>query len=111
MVHGEHVFRTGQDALDVFATAGVSVRLVPAFRLGLEYIVQDLEEVGAGPVDPDDAPVPGKAEGGVHQFVGLGGTFDLLHHKLFINFGPALAFRPEIGQVAPVGRALVSYSF
>ncbi len=43
--------------------------------------------------------------------VGLGGTFELLHHKLFINFGPALAFRPEIGQVAPVGRALVSYSF
>lgn len=113
MVHGEHVFRTGQDALDVFATAGVSVRIVPAFRLGLEYIVQDIEEAFAssGPIDPDDAPVPGKAEGGVHQFVGLGGTFDLLHHKLFINFGPALAFRPEIGQVAPVGRALVSYSF
>ena len=101
MVHGEHVFRTGQDALDVFATAGVSVRLVPAFRLGVEYIVQDLEEASA----------TDKAEGGVHQFVGLGGTFELLHHKLFINFGPALAFRPEIGQVAPVGRALVSYSF
>jgi hypothetical protein len=113
MVHGEHVFRTGQDALDVFATAGVSVRLAPAFRLGVEYIVQDIEEAFAssGTVDPDNAPLPGKAEGGVHQFVGLGGTFDLLHHKLFINFGPALAFRPEIGQVAPVGRALVSYSF
>jgi hypothetical protein len=112
MVHGEHVFRTGQDALDVFATAGVSVRLAPAFRLGVEYIVQDVEEAFAssGPVDPDNV-MPGKAEGGVHQFVGLGGTFDLLHHKLFINFGPALAFRPEIGQVAPVGRALVSYSF
>jgi hypothetical protein len=90
----------------------VSVRLVPAFRLGLEYIVQDIEEAFvSGSVDPDDAPVPGKAEGGVHQFVGLGGTFELLNHKLFINFGPALAFRPEIGQVAPVGRALVSYSF
>lgn len=110
MVHGEHVFRTGQDALDVFATAGVSVRLVPAFRLGVEYIVQDVEEAFAS-ADPGDAPVPGMAEGGVHQFVGLGGTFELLHHKLFINFGPALAFRPEIGQVAPVGRALVSYSF
>ena len=113
MVHGEHVFRDQSDALDVFATAGVSVRLTPAFRLGVEYIVQDIEEAFAssGPVDPDDEPVPGKAEGGVHQFVGLGGTFELLHHKLFINFGPALAFRPEIGQVAPVGRALVSYTF
>jgi len=111
MVHGEHVFRDESDALDLFATAGVSVRLVPAFRLGVEYIVQDIEEAFVSGGDSDDAPVPGKAEGGVHQFVGLGGTFELLHHKLFINFGPALAFRPEIGQVAPVGRALVSYSF
>ena len=111
MVHGEHVFRDESDALDLFATAGVSVRLVPAFRLGVEYIVQDIEEAFVSGGDSDDAPVPGKAEGGVHQFVGLGGTFELLHHKLFINFGPALAFRPEIGQVAPVGRALVSYTF
>jgi hypothetical protein len=101
MVHGEHLFRAGADALDVFATAGVSVRLAPVFRLGVEYIVQDLEEAFAA-----DA-----AEGGAHHFVGLGGTFDLLRHKLFINFGPALAFRPEVGTVAPVGRALVSYAF
>ncbi len=111
MVHGEHVFRNAGDALDVFATAGVSVRLVPVFRLGLEYIVQDIEEAFASGADPEGDPIPGAAEGGVHQFVGLGGTFELLNHKLFINFGPALAFRPEIGQVAPVGRALVSYSF
>lgn len=101
MVHGEHVFRADGDALDVFATAGASVRVVPVFRLGVEYIVQDLEEVAATQ----------NAEGGVHQFVGVGGTFELLRHKLFIDFGPALAFRPEIGQVAPVARGLVSYSF
>lgn len=104
MVHGEHVFRGGAnpaDALDVFATAGVSVRIVPVFRLGLEYIVQDMEEALASDF----------AEGGVHHVIGVGGTFELLKHKLFINFGPALAFRPEIGKVAPVGRALVSYSF
>jgi len=112
MIHGEHVFRRVTDAVDIFVTAGVSVRIVPAFRLGVEYIVQDLEEAFTkGDDDDDDDPVPGRAEGGVHQFVGLGGTFELLHHKLFINFGPALAFRPEIGQVAPVGRALVSYTF
>ena len=47
MAHGEHVFRTDGDALDVFATAGASVRLAPVFRLGVEYIVQDLEEAFA----------------------------------------------------------------
>ncbi len=110
MVHVEHVFRTG-DAVDVFATAGVSARVVPAFRLGIEYIVQDIEEAFASKGDPDEVAPPGRAEGGVHQFVGITGTVELLHHKLFLNFGPALAFRTEIGQVAPVGRAVVSYSF
>lgn len=102
MLHGEHVERQNGDPVDLFATFGTSVRLVPAFRLGVEYVAQDLEEAFADAAD---------AEGGVHQFVGLVGTFELLHDKLFIDFGPALAFRPEIGQVAPVGRALVSYSF
>jgi hypothetical protein len=113
MVHGEHVFRDGSDAVDLFATAGISVRLLPAFRLGLEYIVQDIEEAFASKSDDDDdtAPVPGRAEGGVHQFLGVGGTFDLLRHRLFINLGPALAFRTDIGKVEPVGRALVSYTF
>jgi len=115
MFHAEHVARTGGDPVDLFATAGASVRLVPAFRLGVEYVVQDIEEAFNSSTTPDpdddDAPVPGRAEGGVHQFVGLTGTFELLRHRLFIDFGPALAFRPEIGQVAPVGRALVSYTF
>ena len=102
MLHGEHVERLGGDPLDVYATAGVSVRLVPVFRLGVEYVVQDLE---AAFTDAEEA------EGGAHQFVGIGGTFELLRKRLFIDFGPALAFRPEIGQVSPVGRALVSYSF
>ncbi len=113
MVHGEHVFRDGSDPVDLFVTAGASVRLVPAFRVGIEYVVQDLEEafVKDSDDDDDDKPVPGAAEGGVHQFLGVGGTFDLLRHRLFINFGPALAFRTDIGKVEPVGRALVSYSF
>ena len=102
MFHGEHVERPNGDPVDLYATFGASVRLVPAFRLGVEYVAQDLEEAFA---DAEDA------EGGAHQFVGLTGSFELLRHKLFIDFGPALAFRPEIGQVAPVGRALVSYSF
>lgn len=102
MLHGEHVERQGGDPVDLFATFGTSVRLAPVFRLGVEYIAQDIEEAFA---EADDA------EGGVHQFVGLTGSFELLRHKLFIDLGPALAFRPEIGQVAPVGRALVSYSF
>jgi hypothetical protein len=102
MVHDEHVARPDADPADVFATFGASVRLVPVFRLGVEYVAQDIEEAFA---------VGAAAEGGVHQFVGLTGTFELLRKRLFIDVGPALAFRPEIGQVAPVGRALVSYSF
>ncbi len=113
MAHAEHVFRDGSDPVDLFATAGVSVRVVPVLRLGVEYVVQDIEEAFASKDDDDSdsAPVPGAAEGGVHQFLGVGGTLELLHHRLFINVGPALAFRPEIGQVAPVGRAVVFYSF
>jgi len=113
MFHGEHVFRDGSDPVDIFVTVGASVRLVPAFRVGLEYVVQDLEEAFVKDDDDDDdaKPVPGAAEGGVHQFLGVGGTFALLHDRLFINFGPALAFRTEIGKVEPVGRALVSYTF
>lgn len=111
MVHGEHVFRDGSDGIDLFATAGASVRVAPVLRVGLEYIVQDIEEAFASGNAPDAAPVPGRAEGGVHQFVGLTGSLELLQHRLFIDLGPALAFRPEVGQVAPVGRAVVSYSF
>jgi len=111
-VHGEHVWRAGSDPVDLSAAAGASVRIVPAFRLGLEYVVQDIEEAFAKDDDDDDDDVgPGRAEGGVHQFLGLTGTFELLHHRLFLDVGPALAFRPEIGQVAPVARALVSYTF
>ncbi len=112
MAHAEHVFRGSSDPVDLFATAGVSVRLAPIFRLGAEYIVQDIEELGTtAPDTTDAAPVPGRAEGGAHQFVGLTGSLELLHERLFINLGPALAFRPELGQVAPVGRAVVAYSF
>lgn len=107
MVHGEHVFRADGDALDVFATVGASVRLHPIFRLGVEYVVEDIEEAWAS--DPAAAPVPGAAEGGVHQFLGLGGSLTLLDKRLFINLGPALAL--SYATVTPVGRAVVSYSF
>jgi len=114
MAHGEHMFRDGSDPIDLFATVGASVRVAPVLRLGLEYIVQDIEEAFASSGgDAPDTPVPGRAEGGVHQFVGITGSLELLHGRLFINLGPALAFRPELatGQVAPVGRAVVAYSF
>jgi hypothetical protein len=114
MLHGEHVFRDGSDPVDLIATAGVSVRIIPELRLGVEYIIQDVEELfvsGAGDADDADQPLPGAAEGGAHQFLGLGANIELLNHRLFLNIGPALAFRVDIGQVQPVGRALVLYSF
>ncbi len=108
MAHGEHVLRTGGDALDLFATVGASVRLHRVFRLGVEYVVQDIEEAWASDAASASA-LPGAAEGGVHHFLGLGGSLVLLDKRLFINLGPALAL--SYSTVAPVGRAVVSYSF
>ncbi|MCC6523847.1 MAG: hypothetical protein IT373_14410 [Polyangiaceae bacterium] len=106
-LHGEHVFRGVADPLDVYLTAGVSAKLAPAFRLGAEYIAQDLEEAGA---DEDEEGEAGAAEGGVHQFVGLTGSVVLLDEALHIDFGPALALSYAVG-VRPVGRLDVSYAF
>lgn len=105
----ERVMRTGQDNVDLMVTAGASVRVHPMFRLGAEYIVQDLEEAFVT-ADAADAPRPGVAEGGAHQFASVTGSLELLHRRLFINLGPALALNYQTG-VKPVGRAVISYAF
>jgi hypothetical protein len=121
MIHGEHVWRLDSDPVDLMGMVGASVRILPQFRLGLEYVAQDIEEAfDSG--DDDDGPmavIPGAAEGGTHQFVGLTGSLDLLHRRMFINFGPVLAFRPILpGEeqptyplVRPMARVMVSYTF
>jgi hypothetical protein len=98
MAHGEHVFGVGRDALDLLVTAGASVRVVGPVRAGVEYVGQDLEELGA------DA-----AEGGARHFVGPVLSFDMLDHKLMFAGGPAAGLSYSSPRV--VGRLSLAYAF
>jgi hypothetical protein len=97
-VHGEHVFATGRDPLDIMVQAGTSVRIVGGFRLGAEYVGQDLEES----IDPG-------AEGGARHFVGPTASLQLLRDRLSIVAGPSFglsALSPKV-----LGRAGVAVGF
>jgi hypothetical protein len=97
-VHGEHVFWPGRDPLDVMAELGASYRIVEAFRLGVEYVGQDLEESFS----------PG-AEGGARHFLGPVASLQLIDERMSIVAGPAIG----LSSTSPsfVGRVAVSYGF
>lgn len=97
-VHGEHVFWNGRDPLDVMLSLGASYRVAGAFRLGAEYVGQDLEEIAAP-----------AAEGGARHFVGPTASVQLLHDRLTMVAGPAVglsAYSPSF-----LGRIAVAYGF
>jgi hypothetical protein len=97
-VHGEHVFWNGRDPLDVMVSLGASYRIAGAFRLGAEYVGQDLEEIAS----------PG-AEGGARHFVGPTASMQLLQDRLTMVAGPAVglsAYSPTF-----LGRIAVAYGF
>jgi hypothetical protein len=97
-VHGEHVFSSGRDPLDVMVQLGASYRVAGAFRLGAEYVGQDLEEsFTAG------------AEGGARHFVGPTASLQLLRDRLTMVAGPSVglsALSPEV-----LARFALSYGF
>jgi hypothetical protein len=97
-MHAEHVFWPGRDPLDVMAELGASYRVIDAFRLGVEYVGQDLEEsLSAG------------AEAGARHFVGPTASLQLLDQRLSIVAGASAGLSwssPDF-----LGRAGVSYSF
>jgi hypothetical protein len=97
-VHGEHVFWTGRDPLDVMADVGASYRVVDALRLGVEYVGQDLEESFS----------PG-AEGGARHFAGPVACLQLLDQRMSIVAGPAIG----LSSTSPsfVARLALSYGF
>jgi hypothetical protein len=66
-VHGEKIFATGRDQIDVIALLGASYRVTSWLRCGAEYIGQDLE----GIAENDEA------EGGVRHGVGPDVAIDL----------------------------------
>ena len=97
-VHGEHVFWNGRDPLDVMVSLGASYRVAGAFRVGAEYVGQDLEEVAAP-----------AAEGGARHFIGPTASLQLLQDRLTMVAGPAVglsAYSPSF-----LGRIAVAYGF
>ncbi len=98
-LHGEHVFAEDRDAVDLLVMLGASYRLAGPVRLGLEYVGQDLEEIGTG----DDA------EGGARHFIGPTASLELLQRRLFIDFGPAVGLSYQSPRL--VGRLALAYAF
>jgi hypothetical protein len=78
-LHFEKAFASARDRVDILALAGVSYRVASAFRLGAEYVGQDLE----------DAIEREEAEGGARHFLGPTAALDLQAGRLQLVAGPA----------------------
>lgn len=78
-LHLERAFASGRDTVDVLAMGGVSYRVASSFRLGAEYVGQDLE----------DAIENEEAEGGARHFAGPTAALDLSGGRLQLVMGPA----------------------
>ena len=78
---GSHTFQSGADAIDLQATLGASYALPLGFRVGLEGVLSDLEEV----------VTPG-AEGGASAFAGP--TVGWENERLQVVAGPAFGITP-----------------
>jgi hypothetical protein len=97
-VHGEHVFASGRDAVDLLVMAGASFAVTGPLRAGIEYVAQDLEEA------VDDG-----AEGGTRQFLGPTLALELMGRHLSIVAGPALGIGPQ--SPAYSGRMSLAYEY
>jgi hypothetical protein len=97
-LHAERVFADRRDPLDLYAVAGVSVRVARMLRLGAEYIAQDLEEL-----DGDDA-----AEGGARHYVGPDVALSIYRNRLLVTAGGAVQIATAPGLLA---RAAVTYVY
>jgi hypothetical protein len=97
-LHGEHIFSAGRDGVDLMVQAGASYRLAGAFRAGVEYVGQDLEETFAA-----------SAEGGARHFLGPTASLQLLDNRLTIVGGPSIGL--SAWSPALVGRLGVAYGF
>jgi hypothetical protein len=97
-VHGEHVFADGRDPFDVMVNLGASYRIAGAFRAGVEYVGQDLEET-----------FKDSSEAGARHILGPIASMQLLQDRLTIVAGPALG----LSRLSPdfVGRVGASFGF
>lgn len=96
-LHGEKVFASARDRVDVLAMVGASYAVAGKFRLGAEYVGQDLE----------DAIEAEEAEGGARHFVGPTAALDLGHAQ--ITLGPAFGLNAQSPRL--LGRVGVLVSF
>jgi hypothetical protein len=96
LAHAEHAFATGRDAVDLYVDVGTSVRVVDRFRIGAEYVVQELEDAWSH-----------DAEGGARDFAGA--AFSWSTDRVSFSAGPAFG----LGGKAPplLGRAVASVAF
>jgi hypothetical protein len=97
-VHAEHVFAGKRDPVDLYAVAGVSVRVARMLRLGAEYIAQDLEAAGEND----------EAEGGARHYVGPDVALAFLRSRLLVTAGGAVQIAQNPGLLA---RAAVTYVY
>jgi hypothetical protein len=95
--HVEKIFAPGRDAIDLVAVVGASVRVAAPLRLGVEYIAQDLEELGGD-----------GAEAGMRGFVGPDLALTFLRNRLLVAAGTAVetARHPSV-----VGRGTLTYLY
>jgi hypothetical protein len=98
MFHGQHTFADGRDPLDVTVDLGASYRVVGDFRVGAEYVGQDLEESFS----------PG-AEGGARHFLGPVASLQLWNRRITILGGPSVG----LSAISPdfVARVAMSVGF
>ena len=96
--HLEHVFAPGRDAVDLYAVAGVSVRVLPLLRVGAEYVAQDLEAA----FDEDEA------EHGARHYVGPNLALSLYRRHILVTGGGAVEVARTPGVLA---RAALTYVY
>ncbi|MGZ3404955.1 MAG: hypothetical protein ACXVAN_00825 [Polyangia bacterium] len=96
-LHGERIFAAQRDPIDLYAVAGVSVRVMRLLRLGVEYIAQDLEELGG-----DD-----EAEGGARHYAGPDVALSLHNNRLLVTAGGAVELAHAPGVLARAGLTYV----
>ncbi|APR88349.1 hypothetical protein A7982_13698 [Minicystis rosea] len=95
---GSHIFEKGRDDIDLLLTAGATYAILPILRVGVEYVVQDLE--GAWEED--------EADGGIRHFIGPTASIQLAR-RVYLTAGPA--FGLSKGSPGVLGRMAASYAF
>src|SRR5437870_2403648 len=79
-LHGERLFASGRDSVDLVGTAGATVRMTEVVRAGVEYVGQDLEGMFGD-----------EAEGGARHILGPVVSAALWSQRVSLVGGPALA--------------------